>query len=123
MLPAVFDVFKTTDYVFLQIERGTVAGDMIVAQTAANGVFKLRTGMNNDGRQETRESDATLHIRPSESFITANDGNLNGHGIRVEGKDYEVLGTTGGDNFDSGVREHYRVTLKATDFSDFSEGS
>lgn len=115
----VFDVFNLTPYTFLQIERGTVAGDIITAQTEAEGVFKLRTGFVSGADTETRQSDATLHIRPSEPFIVANNGNLTGHGVRVEGRDYEITGVTAGDNYESGEREHYRVTLGATNFSDF----
>jgi len=115
----VFQTFANTSYDFLTIVRGTVAGDTITSTTQAYGVFKLRTGMNSGENAETRQSDATLHIRPTEPFIAANSGNLVGHGIRVEGKDYVIVGQTAGDNFDTGVREHIRVTLNAEDFSDY----
>ena len=118
-MTTVFDVFDLSPYTFLEISRGTVAGDMITSQTQADGVFKLRTGFVSADNQETRQSDATLHIKPSESFLAINDGNLVGHGIRVQGKDYEITGITGGDNYDNGIREHYRATLGATDYSDF----
>lgn len=112
----VFDAFDLTAYTYLELSRGGVAGNMIVSETNADGVFKLRTGMNVSNDQETKSSDATLHIRPDEPF-TPKVGN----GIWVEGDSYEIVGLTGGDNFDTGEREHYRVTLQATDFSDFAE--
>jgi hypothetical protein len=114
----VFSVFISIPYQFLKIED-TVRGDTIVSITDATGVFKLRTGSVTTANEENRQSTPTLHIRPSESFILANGGNLVGHGIRIEGKDYEIVGQTGGDNFHNGVREHYRVTLAAKDFSDY----
>jgi len=77
----VFDVFQSESYEFLEIARGTAAGDKIISVTLATGVFKLRTGMNS-GTEETRQTDATLHIRPSESFVD----DLVGNGIRIRGK-------------------------------------
>lgn len=114
----VFDVFTSTPYTFLQIKRGTVAGDVIESQTDATGVFKLRTGATIGDNAENRESTATLHVRPTESFIQLNNG-IVGHGIRVMGNDYQVLGLTGGMNYDTGQMEHYTATLAAADFSDY----
>lgn len=115
----VFDVFDLTDYTFLEISRGSVAGNTITSQTAAEGVFKLRSGMVVASNQGTRQSASTLHIRPGESFIAANNGNLVGHGIRCQGKDYAITGQPGGQNYQSGVLEHYRLALDASDFSDY----
>lgn len=114
-METVFDVFASVPYTFLTISRGGVVGDGITARTDAQGVFKLRNGMNVSNDQETKTSDATLHIKPSESFISTG---LTGHGIRVQGRTYEIVGTTEGMNFDTGVVEHYRVTLQERDFED-----
>ena len=117
-IPAVMDVFAafaSQPYTFLTISRGGVAGDGITAETSASGVFKLRNGMNVSNDQETKTSDATLHIKPSESFISTG---LTGHGIRYQGRTYEIVGTTEGMNFDTGVVEHYRVTLQEREFED-----
>ena len=111
----VFDVFDTVTYTFLEISRGGVAGDTIDSETTATGVFKLRNGMNVSNDQETKTSDATLHIRPSETFVSTG---LTGHGIRVDGREYEIIGTTEGANFDTGVVEHYRVTLQERAFTE-----
>lgn len=119
----VFDAFHLSDYVFLEISRGGVAGNTITSHTNAEGVFKLRSGMVVANDQETRQSDATLHVRPSESFIEAHNGSLIGHGIRCQGKDYAITGQPGGQNYDDGTLEHYRLTLSATDFSDYGESS
>lgn len=118
----VFDVFDLTPYVFLQISRGGVAGNVIEGEADATGVFKLRSQMVRGENAETKESSATLHIRPAETFLATNDNNLVGHGVRVGGKDYEIIGQTGGKNFHDGVMEHYTATLQESDFSDF-EGS
>jgi len=116
----VFALFVSQPYTFLTISRGTVEGDVITAQTEATGVFKLRTGFTKGDTAETSTSDASLHVRPSESFISANNGNLVGHGIVAEGKSYEVVGQTGGKNFDTGVLEHITLTLQLAEFNDDS---
>lgn len=117
----VFDVFVTTSYSFLTVNRGGVVGNTIEASTEATGVFKLRDGLSTSDNRETRQSDATLHVRPSESFITAVGGNMVGHGIRKDDQDYSIIAQTGGDNFHTGVREHYRLTLERTSYAEFTE--
>lgn len=102
-------------------------GNHITAVHEAYGVFKRRESMIQSNNQELRESASTLHIHPEEPFI-ANitvDGKilLVGHGVRVNGVDYEIIGDTGGQNFDDGDLEHYTLTLKATDYSEYGEGS
>lgn len=68
--------------------------------------------------QELKQSAATLHIRPDETFANSN---LVGNGIRVEGQDYEIIGQTGGDDYHFGDREHYTLYLQTTDYSDYEE--
>jgi hypothetical protein len=115
----VFDLFDLTDYTFLQISRGGIAGNTIVDSFETNGVFKLRSDLVRGENAETKESNATLHIRSTESFLSALDNNLVGHGIEVYGKTYEIIGQTGGKNFHSGVMEHFTATLQETEFSDW----
>ena len=93
--PEVFDVFVLSDYLFLEIERGGITGNTIVDTFAAQGVFKLRSGLVKSDNSENVEQGATLHIRPTEAFIEAHTPN----------------------------REHYTLTLNPTDFSDYSGGS
>lgn len=119
----VFDVFDLTDYEFLQLSRGEVYGNVIVSSTEASGVFKLRNGMVTTNNAESRISDATLHIRSTEPFVSTLDGQLVGHGIRCGDQDYEIIGQTGGKNFHTGVMEHYRVTLQVSDFADYGSSS
>ena len=114
-MDTVFDLFVSVPYTFLEISRGGVAGDTIVNTVDADGVFKLRDGMNVNNDQETKSSDATLHIRPTESFVSTG---LVGHGIAVNGRTYEIIGRTEGMNFDTGVVEHYRVTLQEREFEE-----
>lgn len=64
----VFDVFDLSNYTFLEIGN-SVEGKKVLNQTDALGVFKLRTGMNTTDTQETKQSDATLHVKPTESFL------------------------------------------------------
>jgi hypothetical protein len=119
----VFDVFDLTEYTFLQLSRGGIEGNTIVGSYQTDGVFKLRNAIVRNDNSETKDSNATLHIRPTESFLSGLDGNLVGHGVQVDGKDYEIIGQTGGKNFDNGVMEHYTATLQETDFSDLGGSS
>lgn len=112
-MDTVFDHFEVTPYEFLSIKRGTVLGNVIEESFEATGVFKLRNGIISVTNQESHQSDATLHIRPSESFATTD---MVGQGIRKDGIDYEIVGQTGGFNFDTNELEHYRVTLQRADF-------
>lgn len=114
----VFDAFPEwlTSYEFLEVSRGGVYGNVITATHTATGIFKLRNEQVMVNNQELKQSAATLHIRPTESFAS-ND--MVGQGIRVEGQDYEIIGQTGGDNYANGVREHYRLTLQNSDYSEF----
>lgn len=116
----VFDVFQPQAYTFLTVVRGTIAGNVITGTWEAYGIFKLRNEQVMVNNQELRQSAATLHVKPSESFI---DSIAVGQGIRVEGQDYEIIGQTAGRNFDSGVLEHYRLTLQNADYSEFDYGS
>jgi hypothetical protein len=118
----VFDAFPNalTTYTFLELVRGTPVGDRIVATTEAQGIFKHRTDLVLSDNQESRESSSRLKIRPSESFVSAFNGNLKGHGIRIEDRDYVILDQTGGDNYEAGIREHISVILQAADFSDWA---
>ena len=119
----VFDLFDLTDYTFLQISRGGVLGNVIIAETSATGVFKLRSQIVRGENTEGKESNATLHVRPDEAFLTTNDNNLVGHGVRINGKDYEIIGQTGGQNYHDGLLEHYTATLQETDFSDYEDSN
>lgn len=93
--PAVFDVFDLSDYTFLEIERNSVIGNRVTNTYDAQGVFKLRTGLVRGTNSENVEQGATLHIRPTESFIQAQGTN----------------------------REHYTLTLVPFDYSDYGESS
>lgn len=91
----VFDVFDLSQYTFLQISRSGIAGNTIVEEYPAYGVFKLRSGMLRNPNGENTEQGATLHIRPTEPFVEAHIPN----------------------------REHYTLTLNPTDWSDFEVNS
>lgn len=119
----VFDVFDLTDYTFLQISSGTIAGNTILDTFDTNGVFKLRSNLVRNENSETKEGNATLHIRPNEDFLGLVENNLVGHGVRVDGKDYRIIGQTGGRNYDNGKLEHYTATLIESSFSDYEASS
>lgn len=111
-----FDLFDLSEYTFLQVSAGGPFGDTITESSPAEGVFKLRDGMNVNSNQETNTSAATLHIKPDEPYLADVSGNTVGHGIRKGGVEYKVIGQTGGDDFDSGEREFYRLTLERKDW-------
>lgn len=115
----VFEAFETIPYTFLLLNRGGITGNTIRVQYPATGVFKLRSQKIQTDNTETKDSNATLHIRPTEEFLSATENNLVGHGVRIEGRDYEIIGQTGGMNFHTGVMEHYTATLQEADYSDF----
>lgn len=119
----VFEAFQVSSYQFLQISRGTVAGNVISAIYNATGVFKLRSQMVRGENAETKAANATLHVRPTEDFIPANNHNLVGHGIRINNQDYEVIGQTGGTNYQTNVIEHYTLTLQETELIEADNGS
>lgn len=124
-MSTVFDAFTTEPYTFLTLASGTV-GNKIVSETSATGIVKLRDGMVEADGVEARDSTSTLHIRPNEPFLTALDGNLVGHGVRVQSGDgspveYRIIGQTVGRNYESGTIEHYRVTVKKESLWDESE--
>lgn len=90
----VFDVFDLSDYTFLQISRNSITGNRITATYSAQGVFKQRSGLVRGANSENVEQGATLHIRPTEPFVTAPSN-----------------------------REHLTLTLQPTDWSDYAESS
>ena len=90
--PDVFDVFDLSSYTYLQISRGGVTGNSIVGSYQGDGVFKQRSGLVRGANSENVEQGATLHIRSTESFLTAPSN-----------------------------REHLTLTLNPTDWSDFEE--
>lgn len=116
-MDTVFDLFEEAPYQFLEISRGGVYGNRITATHNATGIFKLRNEMVQVNNQELRQSAATLHVHPDESFISSL---VVGQGIRVDGQDYEIIGQTGGRNFDTGELEHYTLTLQNTSYAEVS---
>lgn len=111
----VFTLFTTDNYTFLQLESGS-GGNRIVKETTANGVVKLRDGMVQVDNVETKDSDASVHIRPSESFLSEVDGQLVGHGLRLskngQTDDYRIIRQVEGFDFDKNILEFIRVDLK-----------
>lgn len=112
-METVFDVFTTRPYTFIQTEAVN-GGYRSVTEYQANGVVKHRDGKLLNGRQESYDTQTTLHIRPSEPFIDAVSGakELVGNFVRIDGDEYRINACTTGTNFDTGVVEHYRATLE-----------
>lgn len=111
----VFSAFTTDNYTFLQLDSGA-GGNKIVKETTANGVVKLRDGMAQVDNVETKNSDASVHIRPGETFLAEVNNSLVGHGIRLtkngETYDCRIIRAVEGFDFDNGTLEFIRVDLK-----------
>jgi hypothetical protein len=123
----VFEAFRETPYKFLKLAQGGVLGNATVTEFDASGIFKERNGMIQNNNLETVDSDATLHIRPTETFIAEVGGNLVGHGVLVNKNGYtahyRIIGQVEGYNYDENVLEFYRLTLKAESLADEDAGS
>jgi hypothetical protein len=119
-----FTLFANTPYTFLKIKQ-TVSGNEIDEEYEASGIFKIRDAMEQIQNMEqyagnSDTSQASLHIKPTESFIAALNGELIGHGIRAakDGNtplDYRIERMTEGRDFDNGELEFYRLVLKRED--------
>lgn len=111
----VFTLFTTDNYTFLQLDSGS-GGNKIVKETEANGVVKLRDGMVQVDNVETKNSDASVHVRPSDAFIAEVGGNLVGHGMRITKNgltdEYRIIRQVEGFDFDTDTLEFIRVDLK-----------
>jgi len=107
-----FHLFTETPYTFLEIGQ-LVEGNVITSETPASGVFKDRSSMTQTDNIEKYIGDATLHIKPSESFV--ND--LVGNGVRVNGTEYRITDVVEGKDFDNGQVEFYRAILKIESFA------
>lgn len=114
----VFDHFPSTPYTFLELASGA-GGQRVVTESEATGIFKYREGLMQTGTSETygnedKTNSPTLHMRPDEPFITAVGGHqkLVGHGIRVDGVNYRIMGAAAGRDFETGSTEFYRVVLR-----------
>lgn len=124
----VFQTFINTSYRFLELSSGGILGNTVKSQQDAIGVFKERNGMNQAENMETVSSDATLHIRPDEAFLSLVGGNTVGHGVRVEknnasAQNYRIIGQVEGYNFHTGVLEFYRLTLKSESLAEYDGSS
>lgn len=116
-MQTVFTSFKTIPYDFLEISRGTVYGNRIVAsKDGLTGVFKLRSNSSTSNNIELYNSSATLHTRP-EDYKGILFADLVGQGVRVGGVTYSITNVTEGKNFNNGVTEHLTFTLERAEFN------
>lgn len=121
----IFTLFANTPYTFLVIDQ-TVAGNTVSATFEAEGIFKLRAGMVQVDNVEQVAGDATLHIKPDETYLALLDDDLMGHGVSI-GKhstvdqQYRIIGVTEGFDYDKGKLEFYRLVLKREDIVSWQE--
>lgn len=119
-MATVFDVFRSIPYQFLVIDQAGILGDVILEEIQLQGIFKDKNGQTQTNNMETAESSSTLHVHP-EDFPGKSCSDLVSQGVRVNGVSYRIIGATAGTNFDTGVIEHYRLTLQRAEFSERGE--
>ena len=120
-----FALFTSTSYTFLQLDQ-LAEGNVVIDETTAEGIFKLRDGMTALDNIEFNTSDATLHIRPDEAFIATVSGDLVGHGVRVgiagsSALEYRIEGSKEGRDYDTGQLKFFLLNLKRTDIATWEE--
>jgi len=123
----VFSVFQSTVFTFLELNEGGILGNTVKSQSTSTGIFKERNGMAQNNNMETVQSDATMHIRPSDSYLASVAYNVVGHGIRAtkngSTQDYRIIGQVEGFDFDTNTLEFYRLTLKAESLAEYTNDS
>jgi hypothetical protein len=107
---ALFSEFRTTPYTFLRLDSKS-AGFVIEEEYEAVGIVKLRSAVSGTQDGETNTSTTTVHVKPSETFISDVSGELKGNGVRIEGVEYRIVDQSQGKDFDTGVVEFYKITL------------
>ena len=78
----VFDLFTSQDYTFIIIKQGA-NGNTVDQEFYARGIVKFRSGMNQVDNVETEEYDMSLHIRPTEPFVSQLANIMVGQGIML----------------------------------------
>lgn len=112
---------------FLELNVGGILGNTVKQRYDFGGIVKTRNGMTVSNNLELLESSTTVHIRSNEPFtVLLSDYALNGFvgcGIEVtkngRTQAYRITGYPDGYDFDTGVTEFYRLTLKAESLADY----
>ncbi len=113
----VFTTFKTQPYTFVKYGQGGIYGNTSLQEWNAEGVFKTRRGVSNTALGENPTSTATLHIKPTETFLSGLT-TIEGHGIKFNGNEYRIVGLPEGMNFSTNVLEHITLTLQVEEHTD-----
>lgn len=107
----IFSTFKTTPYTFNVLGQGGIYGNTITTSYEADGIFKLRRGVSNTALGENPTSTATLHIKPTEAFLSGLT-TIEGNGVTIGDNEYRIVGVTEGFNYTNNVLEHITLTLQ-----------
>lgn len=108
----VFDAFFETEYELLKIERGTIKGNKIVEILGdRSGVFKAKSGMKRGANGEVYSAQSVLYARPEDFYFEPV-----GQGVRISGKDFQIVASVDGLNQVTGEIEHLKLTLEPTDY-------
>ncbi len=108
-----FELFVTEPYTFLFL-KNSIGGKQIDSEVTTTGIIKLRNGKVQSNGRESFTSESTLHIRPTESFVTTVGGpeGLVGHGVRIDTETYTIIGVTTAQDYELGRPAFHRATLE-----------
>lgn len=117
------DFFKLENYTFV-IAKKELVGNVEQTSYQGKGLFRLKDGLVVNNNAETINSNATLHIKPTEEFMAVLNGNLIGNIIernnKLGGKEsYRIVGQSVGEDYDFGELFKFRVTLQREDLTEW----
>lgn len=113
-MTTIFTLFRETDYTYCQLSRGNVFGNLIKSSKQLKGIFKNRKGYTRNANIENYGSVMpTMHAH-IEDFAT--DDPIVGNGIIVNGVQYEIVDITYGKDFNTGITEFVKMTLKEANY-------
>lgn len=125
-MATVFDIFKETEYGFVELNRGTVFGNKVfelngepIKPTTHMGVFKLRRGFARTGNNMEYGDTMIpiLHAHPEDYLSKESYEAIIGNGVVIDGLEYEIIDVSEGKNFDNGKIEHLTFTLKEVNYA------
>ena len=114
----VFQVFNTRNYTFIRTETAN-GGFKSIGEYPANGIIQHRVGYDTNGRQESFNSNTTLHMRPDEAFLPLVGDTVGKRAlalencfIRYDGVEYRINGAKPEPDDSIAPLEFYKCTLE-----------
>lgn len=108
----VFDLFAEQTVELLKIDRAGLRGNKVVAKYPRMGVLIESRSKTSENYADVAKSSSKLFLRPAD----LPDGEILDWGVRIGGRDYEIVNVETGRNFDTNEIEHYLLSLTAVDY-------